>query len=43
MRLWFSRARPRSRRLRAPFVMLAIVVLGATTAYGMMINAGWVV
>jgi hypothetical protein len=41
MRQWFSRTTPR-RRHHAPFVLLSLVVLGATTAYGMMINAGWV-
>jgi hypothetical protein len=40
MRRLFSRATPRPRR-HAPFVLLTLVVLGATTAYGMMINAGW--
>ena len=42
MRQWFSRATPRHHRRHAPFALLTLVVLGATTAYGMMINAGWV-
>jgi hypothetical protein len=41
MRQWFSRTTPRPRR-HAPFVILSLVVLGATTAYGLAINAGLV-
>jgi hypothetical protein len=37
---WFSRATPRPRR-HAAFLAMSLLVIGATTAYGLMINAGW--
>jgi hypothetical protein len=40
MRRWFSRATPRPRR-HAPFFVLTLLVIGLTTAYGLMIDAGW--
>jgi len=40
MRRWFSRATPHPRR-HAPFFVLALLVIGLATAYGLMIDAGW--
>jgi hypothetical protein len=41
MRHWFSRTARPPRRRHAPFLALALAVIAATAAYGVMINAGW--